>query len=41
MPLKDSDPDKYIHLKFFKEFFGIYYKSTNAVWGAELNRLPL
>ena len=39
--LKDSDPYKYLHLKFIKEILGIHYQSTNVACTAELNKLPL
>ena len=41
LPLKDSDPYEYLHLKFIKEILGVHYKSTNVACRAELNRLPL
>ena len=38
---KDSDPYEHFHLKLIKEVLGVQYKSTNAAYRAELNRLPL
>ena len=36
---KDSDPYEHLHLKFIKDVLGVQYKSTNAAYRAELNRL--
>ena len=36
LPLKDSDPYEYLHLKI-KEILGVHYKSTNVACRAELS----
>ena len=41
LPVKDSDPYEYLHLKCIKEILGVHWKSTNVACRAELNRLPI